>query len=188
MAKLIYTANVSLDGYTEDETGRFDWGTPDAEVHQDHNDRERGVGTYLYGRRMYETMAPWETDPSLAAISPVTADYARVWQSAEKIVFSSTLKSPSTARTRIERHFDPEAIRRLIESSERDVTIGGPELAAHAFKAGLVDELNHYILPVMVGGGKPSLPRGVFLKLKLLDAHRFASGVVRLHYRVVHPA
>jgi dihydrofolate reductase len=184
MSKLIYTSNVSLDGYIEDETGSFEWTVPDEEYHRHINDREREVGTYLYGRRIYETMAVWETDPSLAVQSAVMADYAHIWQSADKIVFSSTLQSPATAKTRIERRFDPEAVRRLVETSGRDVSIAGAELAAHAFKAGLVDEVRLYVVPIIVGGGKPGLPRGVFLKLELLEEHRFDSGVVHLRYRI----
>ncbi len=185
MAKLIYSAIMSLDGYIEDRAGNFEWAAPDEEVHQYVNDHEREVGTYLFGRRMYDTMAVWETDPALAADSPVTADYAHVWQAADKIVYSTTLQAPRTTRTRIERRFDPAAVRRLVQSAERDVSVGGPELAAHAFKAGLVDECNLYLVPVLVGGGKPGLPRDVFLKLELLDEHRFAGGVVRLRYRTI---
>ncbi len=184
MAKLIYTSNVSLDGFIEDETGSFEWTEPDEEYHRHINDAERGVGTYLYGRRIYETMAVWETDPSLAAFSPLTAEYAHIWQSADKIVYTSTLQSPVTTKTRLERSFDPETVRRLVESSARDVSVSGAELASHAFKAGLVDEVRLYVIPILVGGGKPGLPRGVFLRLELLDEHRFASGTVHLRYRV----
>ena len=185
MAKLIYTAIASLDGYIEDKTGNFDWAAPDAEVHKYINDHERGAGTYLFGRRMYDVMAVWETDPSLAGQSPLLADYAQIWQAADKIVYSRTLESVRTARTRIERRFDPEAVRRVIASASRDVAVGGPELAAQAFKAGLVDECNLYVVPILVGGGKPSLPADVFLRLELLDEHRFAGGVVHLRYRTV---
>lgn len=184
MAKLIYSLSASLDGYIEDEAGKFDWGAPDEEVHTYINDQQRKVGTYLFGRRMYETMAVWDTDPSLAAMAPFTAEYAQIWRGIDKIVYSSTLESAVTPRTRIERQFDPQAVRRIVESSERDVEVGGPDLAAHAFKAGLVDEVHLYVVPVIVGGGKPALPRGLFLKLELLDEHRFTSGVVHLHYRV----
>ncbi len=183
MGKLIYSITMSLDGYIEDESGKFDWYTPDEEVHQYINDQQREIGTYLFGRRMYETMAVWDTDPALAAGSPVTADYAQIWRGIDKIVYSSTLESAVTPRTRIERQFDPEAVRRLVESSERTVEVGGPELAAHAFRAGLVDEVDLYVAPVALGGGKPCLPRGVFLSLELIDERRFAGGVVYLRYR-----
>jgi dihydrofolate reductase len=185
MGKLIYSLSESLDGFIEDESGSFDWGAPDEEVHRYINDQQRKIGTYLFGRRMYETMAVWDTDPSLAATSSVTADYAEIWRSIDKVVYSSTLESVVTPRTRLERQFVPEAVRRIVESSERDVEVGGPGLASYAFKAGLVDEVNLYVVPVVIGGGKPSLPRGAFLKLELLDEHRFASGVVHLSYRIV---
>lgn len=184
MAKLIYAMNASVDGYIEDKTGSFEWSEPDAELHQFITDFERGIGTHLYGRRLYETLAVWETDPSFAAQSPILADYARVWQASDKIVYSRTLASPLTARTRIERQFDPEAVRQLVSTAKRDVGIGGPELAAQAFKAGLVDELHLFVLPVILGGGKPALPADTFVKLELLDERRFAGGAVDLHYRV----
>ncbi len=183
MARLIYGAIMSLDGYIEDETGNFGWAAPDDEVHAFVNERERDTGTYLLGRRMYETLAVWETDPALAAHSPITHDYAQIWQAAEKIVYSTTLAAVPTARTRIERHFDPAAVRRLIAAAERDVSIGGPALAAHAFEAGLVDECRLYVVPVIVGGGKRCLPRDIRLQLELLDEHRFTGGVVYLRYR-----
>lgn len=185
MGKLIYSLSESLDGFIEDESGKFDWGTPDEEVHRYVNDQQRKIGTYLLGRRMYETMAVWDTDPSLAAMAPFTADYAQIWRGIDKIVYSSTLESVVTPRTRIERQFVPETVRRIVESSERDVEVGGPELASYAFKAGLVDEVNLYVVPVVIGGGKPSLPRGVFLRLELVDEHRFGSGVVHLRYRTL---
>lgn len=185
MAKLIYATIASLDGFTEDKTGSFEWSVPDDELHQYITDLERGIGTHLYGRRMYDTLAVWETDPGLADESPILADYARVWQAADKIVYSRTLESPRTTRTRIERRFDPEAVRRLVSSATQDVGIGGPELAAQAFQAGLVDELHLFVIPVSVGGGKPALPSDLFVKLELLDEHRFGGGVVHLRYRVV---
>ena len=185
MAKLIYTANISLDGYVEDQAGKLDFTAPHEEVHRYITDREREVGTYLYGRRMYETMAPWETDPTLAGQLPFLTDYADVWKAADKIVYSTTLGSPSTAKTRIERRFDPEAVRSFVESAQRDVSVGGAELAAQAFKAGLVDECRLYVAPVLIGGGKPAFPRDVFLRLELLEEHRFASGVVHLRYRTI---
>lgn len=184
MAHLIYSAMTSLDGYIEDKSGRFDWAEPDEEVHRFVNDLERSAGTHLYGRRMYETMMVWETEPSLAAESPFMRDYAEIWQSADKIVYSRTLEAVSTRRTRIERNFDPEAIKRLKETAEQDISIGGPEIAAHAFRAGLVDEYQLYIAPIVVGGGKPSLPDDVRLELKLLEERAFGSGVVFLRYQV----
>ncbi len=184
MSRLIYTTNVSLDGFIEDESGRFDWTAPDEEYHKHINDREREVGTYLYGRRIYETMAVWETDPSLAAQSPILADYARIWQAADKIVYSSTLQSPFTARTSIEPRFEPEAVRRLVESSARDVSVAGAELAAQAFKAGLVDEMRLYVDTSPRRRRQARPPAGRVLRLDLLDEHRFASGVVHLRYRV----
>jgi dihydrofolate reductase len=184
MAHLIYSAMTSLDGYIEDKSGRFDWAEPDEEVHRFVNDLERSAGTHLYGRRMYETMMVWETEPSLAAESPFMRDYAEIWQSADKIVYSRTLEAVSTRRTRIERNFDPEAIERLKETAEQDISIGGPEIAAHAFRAGLVDECQLYIAPIVVGGGKPSLPDDVRLELELLQERAFGSGVVFLRYQV----
>ena len=183
MAKLIYSAISSLDGYIEDEAGGFDWAVPDDEVHALVNDLERSAGTYLYGRRMYETMLGWETDPSLAAQSPLMRDYAASWQAADKVVYSTTLDAPSTARTRIERAFDADQVRQMKASASRDLSVGGPDLAAQAFRAGLVDECHLFLTPIIVGGGKPSLPDGVRLELELLEERRFAGGTVHLHYR-----
>jgi len=183
MAHLIYSAISSLDGYIEDRQGKFDWAAPDEEVHRFVNDLERPAGTFLFGRRMYEIMVVWETDPNLAAESPITGDYAKIWQAANKIVYSRTLPKVSTRKTQLERTFDPEAIRQLKESAEKDILIGGPELAGHAFRAGLVDECQLFLTPVIVGGGKPSLPDGVRLELELLEERRFTSGVVFLRYR-----
>ena len=180
---LIYSAIASLDGYTADEDGNFDWAVPDEEVHAFINDLERPVGTYLYGRRMYETMAGWETDPALAAQSPIMRDFAEIWQAADKIVYSRTLDAVSTARTRIVREFDPEAIRQMKARAGHDMTVAGPELAAHAFKAGLVDELQLFVVPTIVGGGKQSLPKAVRLQLELLEERRFRNGMVYLRYR-----
>ena len=184
MGKLIYSAIMSLDGYTEDRDGKFDWAAPDEEVHRYINDLERPAGTHLYGRRMYQTMAVWETDPSLAAESPLLRDYAELWQAADKIVYSTTLGAVVTTRTRLERHFDPEAVRQLKASAGQDLLIGGPELAAHAFRAGLVDECHLFLVPSVVGGGKPALPQHGRLELELLAERRFGSGVVHLRYRV----
>ncbi|MGH2924231.1 MAG: dihydrofolate reductase family protein, partial [Solirubrobacterales bacterium] len=166
MAKLIYTAIASLDGFIEDEEGGFGWAEPDAEVHAFVNDLERPIGTHLYGRRMYETMAAWETDATLAASSEVAADYARIWLAADKVVHSRSLETASTRRTRIEREFEPDAIRRLKASAAADLAIGGPGLAAHAFRAGLVDECHLFLAPVLVGGEKPALTRGLRLELE----------------------
>jgi dihydrofolate reductase len=182
--KLVYSAIVSLDGYVEDESGTFGWAEPDEEVHRFVNDLERPIGTYLYGRRMYETMAGWETDPALAAVSPHMRDYAEIWQAADKIVYSRTLRATWTSRTRVEPEFDAAAVHELKAGAERDLAIGGPELAAHAFRTGLVDELQLYVVPVAVGGGKRGLPDGVRLELELLDTRRFASGMVFLRYGV----
>jgi dihydrofolate reductase len=184
MAKLIYSAITSLDSYIEDEDGDFDWAVPDEDVHAFVNDLERPIGTYLYGRRMYETMVSWETASTGAGQPSGLSDYAAIWRSAEKIVYSRTLPAVSSARTRIERAFDPEGVRQLKQRSERDITIGGPELAGQAIAAGLVDECHLFLGPVAVGGGKRSLPRGVRVQLDLIDERRFGNGVVHLHYRI----
>jgi len=183
MVKLIYSSISSLDGYVADEDGNFDWAAPAEEVHAFINDLDRPLGTYLYGRRMYETMTGWETDPTLAEQSPQMEDFARIWQSADKIVYSKTLEAVSTARTRIERGFDPEAVQRMKTVAERDLIVGGPELASQAFEAGLVDECHLFVAPMVVGGGKRSLPGNVRMKLELLDERRFVSGMVYLYYR-----
>ena len=185
MAKLIYNSIASLDGYVADEEGNFDWAAPDEEVHVFINDLVRSVGTHLYGRRMYETLAPWETDPSLAAHSDVTRDFAEIWQAADKIVYSSSLESAPTRRTRIERDFDPDSVRRLKASAGADLAIGGPTIAAQAFAAGLVDECQLFFAPAIVGGGNRSLPDDVRLSLELLDERRFGSGFVYVRYGAV---
>jgi dihydrofolate reductase len=184
MAKLIYSAITSLDGYVEDGQGRFDWAAPDDEVHAFVNDLERPIGTYLYGRRMYETMVFWETVSTGPDQPAVIRDFAEIWRAAEKIVYSRTLQTASSARTRIERGFDPDAIRRLKETTGPDITIGGAELAGQAIAAGLVDECHLFLGPVMVGGGKRALPDNIRAQLELLDECRFRRGVVHLHYRV----
>ncbi|GII28570.1 dihydrofolate reductase family protein [Planotetraspora mira] len=183
MAKLIYAAITSLDGYVADENGKFDWSMPDEEVHAFVNDLERPIGTHLYGRRMYEVLAGWETMHTLPGQSPIVLDYAAIWQSKDKIVYSTTLETVSSARTRIERAFDAEAVRRMKASAERDLGIGGPCLAAEAIRAGLVDEFHLFLSPIVVGGGNPALPGDVRVKLELLDEHRFGNGVIHLHYR-----
>jgi dihydrofolate reductase len=182
MARLIYSAIASLDGYVADEDGRFDWAAPDDEVHAFVNDQERPIGTYLYGRRMYEVMQAWETMDTPAP--SVERDFAQIWRAADKVVYSTTLEAVPTARTRLERRFDPDAVRELKATAERDLSIGGPHLAAAALRAGLVDECQLYLSPVVVGGGTRALPDGVRAPLELLGEHRFGSGVVHLRYRV----
>lgn len=187
MARLIYSAISSLDGYIEDKDGNFDWAAPDEEVHKFINDLERSAGTHLYGRRMYETLMVWETDPSFTVDSPLLIDFAEIWQAADKIVYSKTLETVPTRRTKLERSFDPTVIRQLKETVERDILIGGPELAAHAFQAGLIDEYQLFLTPVIVGGGKPALPANVRVELELLEERRFDSGVVFLRYQTHQP-
>jgi dihydrofolate reductase len=183
MAKLIYSGIMSLDGYVADEHGSFDWSVPDEEVHSFVNDLERSVGTYLYGRRIYEVMAAWETMHTLVDQPSVVQDFARIWRSADKIVYSRSLETTSSTRTRIERDFDPEAVRRLTATAERDISVGGPHLAAQAIEAGLVDEFHLFLTPIVVGGGNQFLPDDVRLELELLDETRFDNGVMHLHYR-----
>jgi dihydrofolate reductase len=173
----------SLDGYVADNDGNFDWAEPDEEVFAFVNDGERPIGTYLYGRRMYEVMRYWETAPTAGDHPAVVRDFAGIWQGADKIVYSTTLETASTRRTRIERAFDPEAIRRLKATAGADITVGGPHLAAAAIKAGLVDEYHFYLTPIVVGGGTRSLPGDVRVKVELVNERRFANGVVHLHYR-----
>jgi len=182
LARLIYSALASLDGYTADADGNFDWAAPSAEVHAFVNDLEREAGTYLYGRRMYETMAVWETMDLSGEPEPMR-DYAEIWRAADKVVYSRTLATPATPRTRIERDFDPEAVGRMKETVDRDITIGGPTLAAHALEAGIVDEIQLFLVPVVVGGGTRALPDGVRIDLELMDERRFASGAVYLRYQ-----
>jgi len=184
MANLIFVVNTSLDGYTEDQNGKFDWTDPGGEVFRFITNLVRETRTHLYGRRMYETMMVWETDPNLAAQSPLMRDFAEVWQAANKIVYSRTLETISTRKTRLERTFDPEVIRQLKEAVEHDILIGGPELTAHAFRAGLIDEVQLFLIPILVGGGKSALPDNVRLELELLSEQRFNNGTVFLHYRI----
>jgi dihydrofolate reductase len=183
MANLIYVANTSLDGYTEDKDGKFDWTEPSEEYFRFITNLVRAMSTHLYGRRMYESMMVWETDPHLAAESPLRRDFAEVWQAANKIVYSKTLETISTRKTQLERTFDPEAIRQLKEAVEHDILIGGPELAAHAFRAGLIDECHLFLIPILVGGGKSALPDNVRLELGLLEERRFSNGTVYLRYQ-----
>jgi dihydrofolate reductase len=183
MAKLVYTAITSLDGYVEDEGGKFDWAAPDEEVHAFVNDLEREIGTYLCGRRLYEVMVVWET---LQSDDPVMRDYAEIWRSADKVVYSRTLDAPSSERTRIEREFDPETVRQMKSEARRDISVGGAELAAQAIRARLVDECHLFLSPVIVGGGKRALPDNARVELELMDERRFGNGVVHVHYRVAH--
>jgi dihydrofolate reductase len=184
MAKLVYSMLMSLDGYIEDKDGNFDWAVPSEEVHAFVNDLERQLGTYLYGRRMYEVMAGWEHDVTLAEQSPVMQDFAGVWQAADKIVYSTTLETVSTRKTRIARSFDPAEVRRLKSTATSDISVGGPDLAGQAMRSGLVDELHLFAAPVVVGGGKRALPDDVRLNLDLLDERRFGNGMVHLRYGV----
>jgi dihydrofolate reductase len=183
MAKLIYDATISLDGYVADEAGNFDWVEPDEEMQAFVNDRERQIGTYLFGRKMYETMAVWETPDVIPHLTPVMVEYAPIWQAAEKIVYSTTLQTVSTAKTRIERRFEPELVRELKAGATRNIAVGGPALAAHAIRAGLVDEYHLLIAPIIAGGGNPYLPGKVPVKLELLDERRFDNGIVHVRYR-----
>jgi dihydrofolate reductase len=180
MAQMIYSAITSLDGYIADRGGSFDWAEPDEEVHAFVNDLERPIGTYLYGRRMYEVMVAWET---LTDDHPAMQDFAQIWRAADKVVYSTTLEAPSSARTRIERAFEPEAVRQLKASVSSDISVGGAGLAAHAFRAGLVDECHLFLAPVIVGGGTAALPDHVRVDLELLDERRFGNGTVHLRYR-----
>lgn len=184
MASLIYASNMSLDGWTEDEHGALDWAPPDDDVFVAITELMRSCGTYLYGRRMYETMAVWETDPTLATRSDLTREFAAVWQAAAKVVYSTTLAAPSTTDTHLERHFDPAHVRTLKSTAPHDLLVGGPTLAAQAFAAGLVDECHLYVWPVVLGGRKPALPANQRLQLTLMDECRIGNGVVRLRYAV----
>jgi dihydrofolate reductase len=184
MGTLIYVTNVSLDGYIEDEHGAFDLYQPDDDVFAATTALLRSAGTFLYGRRLYETMSVWETNPALAEQSHLAADFANAWQAADKVVYSTTLTAVSTAATRLEHHFDPDAVRQLKAATTSDLTIGGANLAAQAFEADLVDECQLFVWPMIVGGGKPALPAGIRTDLELLNEHRFDNGVVHLRYRV----
>jgi dihydrofolate reductase len=183
LAKLIYSALMSLDGYVADKDGNFDWAAPDEEVHSFVNDLERTIGTHLYGRRMYEVMAFWETAHTLLDEPPQIKDYAEIWQAADKVVYSRSLEAVTTARTRLEREFDPQAVREMKAKATRDISVGGPHLAAEAIKAGLVDEYHLFLTPVLVGDGNQALPANVRIKLELVDEHRFGNGTMHLHYR-----
>ncbi|MGV1036440.1 MAG: dihydrofolate reductase family protein [Candidatus Nanopelagicales bacterium] len=184
MADLVYSSIMSLDGYVADKDGNFDWGMPDDEVHGFFNDLERGVDTYLYGRRMYEVMVVWETAETFVGDSAVMQDYADIWQVADKIVYSRSLDSVSSAKTRIEREFDPSSIRELKASADSNISIGGPELASHAIRAGLVDEFRFVVAPIIIGGGNPVFPADVRVDLELVDERRFAGGMFSVSYRV----
>jgi dihydrofolate reductase len=184
VARLVYSAIMSLDGYVADEDGKFDWSAPDEEVHAFVNELERPVGTHLFGRRMYEVLVAWETMETDGE-PPEIRDYAELWRSADKVVYSRTLEEVSSSRTRLEREFDPREVAQLKASAERDLSIGGPELAAHAFRAGLIDECHLFLSPVVVGGGNKAMRDGVRAQFELLDERRFGNGVVHLHYRTV---
>lgn len=184
MGKLHYVTNTSLDLFIEDGHGSFTFSEPDDEQFAFITELVRAIGTWLYGRRLYEAMALWETDPALATASPLTAEFAAVWQSGAKVVYSSTLDEVATNHTRIERTFDVDAVRALKDAADRDLTVGGAALAAHAFRAGLVDELHLFVAPVLLGGGKPGLPGDLHLDLDLRDQRRFPTGIVYLHYGV----
>jgi dihydrofolate reductase len=186
MAKLIYVTNVSIDGFIEDEDGVFAWLPPDDEYFALTTELLGSAGTFLYGRRLYESMAVWETDPALASRSDLTATFASTWQAANKIVYSTTLTEAPTARTSVERRFDPAVVQRLKADADRDITIGGADLAAQAMRAGLVDECHLFVCPVTVGGGKPGLPTGSRTDFELLDQRRFANSVVYSRYRTLH--
>jgi dihydrofolate reductase len=185
MANLVYSAITSLDGYVADADGNFDWAAPDDEVHGFVNDLERSVGTYLYGRRMYDTMVYWETAGPTPPQSEAERDFIEIWQAADKVVYSRSLDAPSSARTRIEREFDPATVRRLKSESERDISVGGAHLAAQAIAAGLVDEIQLFVTPIIVGGGNAALPHGVRVALESIDEHRFGNGTVFLRYQAL---
>jgi dihydrofolate reductase len=187
VAELVYSGLTSLDGYVADEEGGFLWAAPDEEVHAHVNELERPVGTYLYGRRLYEVMRYWETLEPGGDVSDVEVDYAELWRATDKVVYSRTLDAVDTGRTRLERDFDPGAVRSMVDAADRDVTVGGPTLAATALHAGIVDVVHQYLNPVVVGGGTPFLPPGLRTGLELVDSHVFGSGVVHLHYRVARP-
>jgi dihydrofolate reductase len=182
VANLIYLSIASLDGYVADQDGNFDWAEPDEEVHTLVNDLERPVGTFLLGRRMYEVLVAWETMETADQPSFIE-DFAGIWRAADKLVYSKTLNAASSARTRIEPVFDADAVRELKASEDRDLTVGGPELAAEAIRAGLVDEYHLFLVPVVVGGGTRFFPEDVPLDLDLVDERRFGNGTVYLSYR-----
>jgi dihydrofolate reductase len=186
MGKLIYATNTSLDGFTEDADGSFDWTVPGDDVHLFYNDLMRGIGTQLLGRRMYESMAVWETDPELAERSAILADFAAAWQDSDKLVYSTTLTDPVTTRTRIVPAFDADEVRASKDATSADLLVGGPELAAHALRAGLVDEILVMIHPVAVGAGKPAVAPDLRLDLELIAERRFSNSTVHVAYRVRH--
>lgn len=187
MATLTYTAITSLDGYVADKDGDFDWSVPDEAVHRVINDLQRPIGIYLYGRRLYDVMLAWEPEGAFDEEAPFVQDFATIWRAADKIVYSRTLESASSARTRIQRSFDPEAIRQFKATAGTDISVGGAELAAQALTAGLVDEIHLFVSPVVVGGGTPALPADVELRLQLLGERSFDNGVVHLHYAIQKP-
>ena len=182
MTKLIYAAIASLDGYVADAEGTWDWSEPDEELHAAVNDLERPIGTALYGRRMYDVLVAWETMKTDGEPA-VMADYAQMWRATDKVVYSRTLDEPASARTRIEREFDPEAVRQMKADAQQDLSIGGPDLAGQALRAGLVDEIHLFLAPIVVGGGTRALPDDVVVPLELVEQRRFGNGTVHLHYR-----
>ena len=185
MGRLIYATNTSVDGFTEDVTGAFDWSVPGEDLHRSYNELMRGIGLQILGRRMYETMAVWETDPEFFEAAPILTDFAAAWQDSDKVVVSTTLAGPITARTRVVRTFDADAIRTLKGSTDADLLVGGPELAAHALRAGLVDEVRFVLFPIAVGSGKRALPADLRLDLELVEHRGFENGAVQLAYRVL---
>jgi dihydrofolate reductase len=188
MGRLVYIGIGSLDGFIADADGQFDWSAPDEEVHSYLNQRDRAVVAELYGRRLYEVMKVWETFGTEPGDSPAVREYGEYWRNRDKVVYSATLTSVATARTRLERGFDPVAVREFVDGVDGEVSIGGPELAAHALRAGIVDRVEYYVNPVVIGGGRQWLPDGVRVHLRLTEEHRFTNGVVHLAYDVVRPA
>jgi dihydrofolate reductase len=188
MGPLVYAAITSLDGFVNDESGRFAWAAPSEDVHAFVNELERPVGTYLYGRRTYEVMAVWQDMPGIEHEPDVMQEFASIWRAAEKVVYSRTLPEVPTPRTRIERTFDPFAVRAMVDGLDHDVSIGGPTLGAHALRAGIVDDVHVFLLPIVVGGGTSCWPSGARLDLELVDQHRFADDTVHLHHRAHRPS
>jgi dihydrofolate reductase len=185
MAKLVYSAICSLDGYVADRDGKFDWAAPDEEVHAAVNEAEKPIGTFLLGRRMYEVLSVWETMDTGPSEPAAIRDYAEIWRSAEKVVYSRALENAASSKTRIEREFEPEAVREMKASADRDLSVGGPGLAAEALRAGLVDELQLFLNPILIGGGLPALPPDLRIELELLAERSFRNGVVYLQHRVL---
>ncbi len=188
MGRLVYAVIASLDGFVNDESGGFEWAAPAEDVHRFVNELERPVGTYLYGRRIYEVMAVWQDMPGIEHEPDVMQEFAAIWRAADKVVYSSTLAEVTTPRTRLERTFDPLAVRAMVGGLDTDVSLAGPTLAAHALRAGIVDDVHVFLLPIVVGGGTPCWPSGARLDLELVDEHRFDDGTVHLHHRAHRPS